>query len=62
MTAIAAANGADQLGNAKALTEGYSAAFIGAAVVALLGALAAAAFLRQPADVAPTQAPTDQYA
>jgi EmrB/QacA subfamily drug resistance transporter len=46
MTAIAAANGADQLGDKAALTEGFSAAFIGAAIVAGAGALAAQAFLR----------------
>src|SRR5262245_63304387 len=33
MTAIATSGGADQLGNATALTDGYSAAFLGAAVV-----------------------------
>ncbi|HYF72037.1 MAG TPA: MFS transporter [Nocardioides sp.] len=49
MTAVAAAQGADRLGDPIALTDGYSAAFIGAAVVAAAGALAAAAFLRSPA-------------
>jgi MFS family permease len=48
MTAIATSNGADQLGDAAALTEGYSAAFIGAAGVAVIGALLAAALLRVP--------------
>lgn len=62
MTAVAAANGADKLGDAQALTEGYSAAFIGAAVVAVVGAAAAATFLRQPAEATPTEAPADQYA
>jgi hypothetical protein len=46
MTAVAAGAGADRLGDAVALTDGYSAAFIGAAVVAVVGALAAAALLR----------------
>jgi hypothetical protein len=49
MTAIAAGQGADQIGNPEALTGGFSAAFIGAAVVAVVGALAAAALLRIPA-------------
>jgi MFS family permease len=46
MTAVAASQGADQLGNAGALTDGYSAAFIGAAGIALIGALLAAVLLR----------------
>lgn len=48
MTAIAAANGADQLGDPAALTDGYSAAFIGAGVIALLGAIAAGLLLKVP--------------
>ena len=48
MTALASAYGADQLGDAVALTDGYSAAFLGAAGIALVGALAAAALLRTP--------------
>ena len=48
MTAVAAANGADKIGDPEALTQGYSAAFIGAALVAAAGAAAAAAFLRRP--------------
>ncbi|TQK68678.1 MULTISPECIES: MFS transporter [unclassified Nocardioides] len=46
MAAIAAAAGADRLGDVAALTEGYSAAFVGAAVVAAVGALASAVLLR----------------
>ncbi|WP_248581776.1 MFS transporter [Nocardioides sp. InS609-2] len=46
MTAIAAKQGADQLGDLGALTNGFSSAFIGAAVVAVLAAAAAATFLR----------------
>lgn len=57
MTAVAAANGADQIGSADALTDGFSAAFIGAAAVAAVGALAAGAFLRTPA---PTPEPVSQ--
>ncbi|MDF5754583.1 MFS transporter [Spongiactinospora sp. TRM90649] len=57
MTAIAAANGAGRLGDLPALTDGFSAAFIGAAAVALLGTLIAAATLRTPA-----AAPADEVA
>jgi EmrB/QacA subfamily drug resistance transporter len=46
MTAVATAYGADRLGDPVALTEGFSAAFVGAAVIAAAGALAAAAWLR----------------
>jgi len=47
MTAIAAGRGADRLGDPAALTDGFSAAFVGAAVVALAGAVAAVLFLRR---------------
>ncbi|MFB4266120.1 MFS transporter [Nonomuraea sp. GTA35] len=55
MTAVASANGADQLGDLPALTNGFSAAFIGAAAIALAGALIAAATLRTR-----TGAPADE--
>ncbi len=48
MTAVAAANGADQLGDKAALTDGFSAAFIGAAIVAGIGVLATLALFRSP--------------
>jgi EmrB/QacA subfamily drug resistance transporter len=48
MTAIATSHGADQLGNAAALTDGYSATFLGAAAVAAAGALLAGLLLRVP--------------
>jgi EmrB/QacA subfamily drug resistance transporter len=48
MTALATAQGAGELGDAAALTDGYSAAFLGAAGVAVAGALLAAALLRTP--------------
>jgi hypothetical protein len=48
MTAIAAANGADRIGNLSKLTEGYSAAFVGAALVAAIGAVVVAVALRLP--------------
>ena len=46
MTSIATSHGADQLGNLPELTNGYQAAFIGAAGVAVVAALAALALLR----------------
>ncbi|HEU4656726.1 MAG TPA: MFS transporter [Capillimicrobium sp.] len=46
MTALATSQGADRLGDAAALTDGYSAAFLGAAGVAVAGAVLAAALLR----------------
>ena len=55
MTAIAAGAGAGQLGDVRALTDRFSAAFVGAAVIALVGAVAAAVTLRTPA-------PADQSA
>ena len=48
MTAVATSQGADQLGNPEALTDGFSAAFIGAAGIAVAGALLAAVTLRKP--------------
>lgn len=51
MTALATSQGAGQLGNLQALTDGFSAAFIGAAVIAVAGALVAAIWLRQPRPV-----------
>lgn len=62
MTALASSQGADQLGNPVALTDGYSAAFLGAAVVAVLGALLAAALLRTPkASDAVDAAPDEEH-
>jgi MFS family permease len=48
MTAVATSQGADQLGNPAALTDGFSGAFIGAAGIAVAGALLAAVTLRKP--------------
>lgn len=48
MTALASSQGADQLGDAVALNDGYSAAFLGAAGVAVVGGLIAALTLRRP--------------
>nr|UHH93448.1 drug resistance transporter [Streptomyces sp.] len=46
MTAIAAAHGAREPGDPVALTEGFSAAFLGAAALAVIGGLAALLTLR----------------
>ncbi|MFD2762567.1 MFS transporter [Micromonospora eburnea] len=46
MTAVAASAGADRLGDLPALTEGYSAAFVGAGIIAAVGALIAGLTLR----------------
>lgn len=46
MTAVAASFGADQVGDKTALTDGYSAAFGGAAIIALAGAALTMALLR----------------
>ena len=60
MTAVATSQGADQLGDVAALTDGYSAAFLGAAGIAVVGALLAAVLLRTPTAVAPATAETDE--
>ena len=48
MTAVAASQGADQLGNPPALTDGFSAAFVGAAAIAAVGAVVAGITVRTP--------------
>nr|WP_267966431.1 hypothetical protein [Rhodococcus sp. DMF-1] len=50
-TAVAAAYGADRLGDLPALTDGFSAAFLGAGAIAiaLLGAIAALVTMKAPA-------------
>jgi EmrB/QacA subfamily drug resistance transporter len=59
MTVIATGQGADQIGNTTALTDGYSAAFLGAAGIAVAAALVAAALLRIPKAPA-TEAPVEE--
>ncbi|MET8361288.1 MFS transporter [Micromonospora sp. NPDC005171] len=49
MTAVAASSGADRLDDLTALTDGYSAAFLGAAAIAAAGAAIAAITLRTAA-------------
>ncbi|MBB3040922.1 MFS transporter [Nocardioides soli] len=62
ITAVAAAAGASAVADPAARTDGYSAAFLAAAVVALAGAVASAALLRPaptapaPGDASPTAA------
>ncbi|MEV5747140.1 MFS transporter [Actinoallomurus sp. NPDC052308] len=51
MTAIATSHGAGRLGDMGALTHGFQAAFIGAAIVALAGAALGLATLRTPKPV-----------
>ena len=46
MTAVAAAYGADEVGDAAALTDGFSAALLGAAGIAAVGAVLAALLLK----------------
>ena len=48
MTAVATSNGAGQLGNPSALVDGFSAAFLGAAGLAAVGAILAILLLRRP--------------
>ena len=48
MTALAAASGADQIGDAVALTDGFSAALFGAAGIAAFGAVLSAKWLKNP--------------
>ena len=52
MTAVAASNGADEIGNPLALVDGFSSAFVGAAGIAIVGAIVAALFIRRPAAAA----------
>jgi EmrB/QacA subfamily drug resistance transporter len=60
MTAVATSQGADALGDVAALTDGYSAAFLGAAGIAAVGALLAAMLLRVPRGAAaPAEDHTD---
>ena len=58
MTALASTQGGDRLGDIAALTDGYSAAFLGAAGIAVAGALLAAVLLRTPPASATADAQT----
>jgi hypothetical protein len=57
MTVVAAAYGADEIGNPTALTDGFSAGFLGAAGIAAAGALIAAVTLRPAAKPAEESEP-----
>jgi MFS family permease len=57
MTVVAASFGADELGDPAALTDGFSAGFLGAAGIALVGGLIAALTLRSPQQAAETPEP-----
>lgn len=59
MTAVAASQGASRLGDLSALTDGYSAAFLGAAAIAATGALLAALLLRTPPPNVPAVTPSE---
>jgi EmrB/QacA subfamily drug resistance transporter len=59
MTAVASAAGADQVGDLVALTDGFSAALLGAAGIAAFGAVVAALWLRSPQAV-PATASADE--
>ncbi|MFD1936249.1 MFS transporter [Nonomuraea mangrovi] len=48
MTAVATSRGAADLGNLTRLTDGFQAAFVGAAVVAAAGAVLSLVFMRTP--------------
>jgi EmrB/QacA subfamily drug resistance transporter len=61
MTAIASSHGADQVANTVRLTDGYSAAFIGAAIVAAAGAVLASVTLRFRRATAGTSAVSDVH-
>jgi EmrB/QacA subfamily drug resistance transporter len=56
MTAVAAAFGANRIGDLVALTDGFSAGLLGAGGIAAIGAITAAFWLRTPAPVAPASA------
>ncbi|WP_309055330.1 MFS transporter, partial [Streptomyces sp.] len=66
LTAVAMSQGADQLGNLPRLTEGFSAAFIGAAVVAAVGGVITLLVMKgdkaAAAEAAPAPAPRAEKA
>lgn len=59
MTAVAASRGSRELGNLSALTRGFSAAFLGAGIIAAVGAVLAAALLRTPGNAGSVPAEAD---
>lgn len=57
LTALATSQGADQLGNLPALTDGFSAAFLSAAVIAAVGGLVTLFAMRTDKPTATRQSP-----
>ncbi|MEU9719155.1 MFS transporter [Streptomyces sp. NPDC047976] len=57
LTALATTQGAGELGNLTALTDGFSAAFIGAAVIAAAGAVITLIAMKGDRSAAPAAAP-----
>jgi EmrB/QacA subfamily drug resistance transporter len=55
MIALASSHGADQLGKLESLTDGFSAAFLGAAGIAAAGGLIALLTLRRPTRPSPAE-------
>jgi MFS family permease len=60
MTALAASHGAKELGNLGALTDGYSAAFLGAAVIAAAGGVLGFVTLRRTSAPSASDAAADE--
>jgi len=62
MTAVAAAFGGDQLGDAVALTSGFASGILGAAGIAIAGAVVAAVWLRMPKEATSLDRPVEETA
>ena len=60
MTAVATSAGANDVGDPAALTDGYSAAFAGAAAIALVAAVMAAVFVARRTSAMPSAEPVPQ--
>jgi EmrB/QacA subfamily drug resistance transporter len=59
MTAVASASGTGQMGDITSLTDGFSAGLLGAAGIAAVGAVVAAAWLRVPRSAASNEAASE---
>ncbi|MFC5719470.1 MFS transporter [Streptomyces gamaensis] len=62
LTALATSHGAGRLGDLPALTDGFSAAFVGAAIVAAAGAVLTLLFMRGRPKGAQSEAPSEAAA
>jgi len=60
MTTVATSAGASEIGDPVALTDGYSAAFAGAAVIALVPSVVAAGFVARRSSAVPPAEPVAQ--